>query len=164
MKHEPLFDAIKNAFPPTPIVAAGAFEERGITYCDGPEYMRQMDGKTWEDLDPQFFARRSDGLSFLGTAHLVAVLPQYLLLLLVFEPTSPVPETLLPLLTKPEPTGPRAHLFDWSKARFDSLTRTLSDLQKATVAAALRRFTALYPNYGDEAQPALDRYWSAFES
>jgi len=163
MKHEPLLDEIKEAFPPTPIVAAGAFEQRGIAYCDGMDYMRQMDGKTWEDLDPQFFARRSDGLSFLGTSHLVEVLPQYLLLLLVFKPTSPVPETLLPLLTKPEPTGPRAHLFDWSMKRFEELTGALSDRQRTVVAAVLRKFIALYPNYADEAQPALDRYWHAFE-
>jgi hypothetical protein len=44
-------DTIKTAFPPEPITAAGAFDQRGVTYPDAADYMRQMDGKTWEELD-----------------------------------------------------------------------------------------------------------------
>jgi hypothetical protein len=42
-----------------------------------------------------------DALSFLSTAQLIAVLPAYLDLLIALGPRSPVPETLLPLLTRP---------------------------------------------------------------
>jgi hypothetical protein len=83
-------DELRAAFPPEAMVAAGAFEQRGGTYLDGAEYARHMDGKTWEQVDQQYFARRSDALSFLGTHHLIAVLPAYLNLLFVLGPRSPV--------------------------------------------------------------------------
>jgi len=59
---------------PSTIRAEGAFEQRGIAYCDADDYMLEMEGKTWEQMDPQFFARRSDGLSFLSDTHIVEVL------------------------------------------------------------------------------------------
>lgn len=158
MKHEKsaFLDELQAAFPPEAIVAAGAFEQRGGTYPDGDEYARHMDGRTWEQLDQQYFARRSDALSFLGTRHLIAVLPTYLNLLFILGPRSPVPETLLPLLTKPEATKPKLG------KRFDELTDGLSAPQRTVVATALARFVAEYPAYGPPAEVALDRHWNTF--
>ncbi|MEO8702562.1 MAG: hypothetical protein ABI867_21130, partial [Kofleriaceae bacterium] len=130
-------------------------------YPDGTEYMRQLNNKTWKELDSQFFARRSDALSFLGSAHLLSVLPHYLMSLLALEPTSPVPEALLPILTKPEATGPRAHLFEWANSRFEELIQKLSDQQSSTVRTVLEMFVALHPNYAGEAHAALVSYWGA---
>jgi hypothetical protein len=104
-------------FPPLSFIAAAkTFEERGGTYPDGEAYSRLLDGKTWEQLEPQYFARRSDSLSFMGSRHLIAVLPAYLNLLFVLGPRSPVPETLLPILARPEDADPNL------KKRFDELT------------------------------------------
>jgi hypothetical protein len=150
------FDELRAAFPNEKIVATGAFEQWGATYPDGVEYARHLDNKTWDQLDEQYFARRSDGLSFLGTHHLVAVLPAYLKLLFVLGPMSPVPETLLPMLVKPDDTASKLG------KRFDEMTRALSLRQRAIVAAALARFLAEYPAYGAPAQLGLDRYWNAF--
>src|SRR5256885_5503333 len=47
------------------------------SYSDVTPYMKQIDGKTWEELDRSFLLRRYDALGFLGTNHLVAVLPLY---------------------------------------------------------------------------------------
>jgi hypothetical protein len=162
MKHERLLNEIRAAFPAEAIVAAGAFEERGIAYCDGADYMDQMNGKTWEQLDPQYLARRSDALDFLGGSQLIAVLPMYLQLLLVLEPTSPVPETLLPLLTKAESTDEPVTLFEWQTRRFEQLTRGLSDHQRRLVAMTLLRFIELYPTAAAPARRALERYWHTF--
>lgn len=161
MKHNPLLTDLRRAFPPTPIDAGGAFDQRGRLYCDVPDYTTEMDGKTWEQLDPQFFARRSDGLDFLGDVHLAAVLPFYLHLLIVFKPTSPVPETLLPLLTRPEPTD-NPKLFDWRRRRFEGLTGILDESQKRMVARVLAQFVADAPNEALPARLAIDRYWSVF--
>jgi hypothetical protein len=162
VKANPLYDQLRSAFPPTPIVATDAFKQRGMFYCDAAEYRAQMDGKTWEELDPQFFSRRSDGLDFLGTTQLVQVLPLYLHLMLVFKPTSPVPETLLPALTKPEPGDWPAHIFEDAVKRFDELVAVLSEAQKRVITATLRQFTISAPGEAPRAQPALDRYWNQF--
>jgi hypothetical protein len=162
VKQNVLLDELRAAFPPVPLVAAGAFEQRGRFYCDAAEYRRQMDGKTWEQLEPQFFARRSDGLSFLGTPYIVAVLPLYLHLLLALKPTSPGPETLLPQLTRPAPTDPPARLFEELAMRFDELTQALTDHQRRVVVATLRQFIAAAPGEAAPAQRALDRYWHVF--
>ena len=146
---------LREAFPAEKLAAAGAFEQRGATYPDGAEYAQHIDGKTWDQLD-EHVARRSDALSFLGTRHLIAVLPAYLNLLFVLGPMSPVPETLLPLLAKPDDTASK------HGKRFDELTSALSSRQQAVVAAALARFVAEYPAYGAPAQVALDSYWNEF--
>ncbi len=164
MKHNPLLDELRRVFPPQPISATGAFDQRGRFYCDAEEYAREMNGRTWEQLDPQFFARRSDGLDFLSDAHLAAVLPLYLHLLAVFKPTSPVPETLLPLLTRPEPTDEPAKLFDWQKRRFEGLTNLLNEQQKRMVWRSLKQFVTDAPNEAVHAEPAITRYWGQFES
>lgn len=124
--------------------------------------MRQLEGKTWEQLDPTFFARRSDGLSFLGDPYLVEVLPLYLHLLLVFKPSSPVPESLLPVLTRPEPTDKPARLYGWRKRRFEGVSALLSDAQKRVVARALQQFVRDAPYEAAPAELALERYWGAF--
>ena len=162
MKQNILLDDLRAAFPPMPIAVADAFQQRGRTYCDVDEYIRQMDGKTWEQLDPQFFARRSDGLSFLGTPYIVGVLPLYLHLMLVFKPTSPVPETLLPQLTKPLTGDRHPHMFAERTKRFDELTQALTPRQSAVVAVTLREFIDAAPGEADRARPALDRYWHQF--
>lgn len=162
MKEDPLLEELRMAFPREPIAAAGAFDQRGRFYCDGVDYLREMDGKTWEQLEPPFFARRSDGLDFLSDTHLAAVLPLYLHLLLAFQPTSPVPETLIPLLTRPEPGDEPTELFDWQKRRFEGLTALLTDAQKRVVARALQQFIEDAPNEAKPAELALDRYWRAF--
>lgn len=162
MKANPLYEQLRVAFPPTPIAAAAAFAQRGMFYCDATEYRARMDGKTWEQLDVEFFARRSDGLDFLGTPYLVMVLPLYLHLMLVFRPTSPVPETLLPALTKPEPGDWPPHLHDDAANRFAELTSSLSEAQKRVIAATLQEFCRSAPGEAPRARPALDRYWYQF--
>lgn len=149
-------DELRAAFAPTPIVAAGAFDQRGGTYPDAEEYSRQIDGKTWEQLDQSYISRRSDALSFLGTDHLLAVLPAYLDLLFILGPRSPIPETLLPLLRKPEGESSKA------AKRFHEISEQLSSSQLAMVAAALKRFATDYAAYAEPAQDALDRYWKTF--
>jgi hypothetical protein len=149
-------DKLRAAFPPQAIDAAETFEERGGTYPDGEAYSRLLDGKTWEQLEPQYFSRRSDALSFMGYRHLIAVLPAYLNLLFVLGPRSPVPETLLPILTRPEGADPKL------EKRFDELANGLSETQRRVVAVALTRFIKEYTAYGAPAQVALDRYWNKF--
>ncbi len=136
MKHE-LLHELRAAFPPEPIIGAGAFQQRGRLYCDTHEYRRELDGKTWEQLDPRFFAR-------------------------TFKPTSPVPESLLPLLTRPHPTDEPTSLFEWRNERFVGMVTSLSDTQSKAVAATLLEFVASTPNEAEPAQRALDRYWRAF--
>jgi hypothetical protein len=146
------------------VIEVVSFEQRSSLYPDAAAYREQMEGKTWEQLDPVFFARRSDALSFLGTQHLVAVLPTYLHLLIVLAPTSPVAETLLPQLTKPSPTDHAGHLFDELGRRFDELARMLSPQQSAVVAMTLRQFIEAAPGEAERARPALERYWHTFAS
>jgi len=151
-------EELGRAFPATTIDAAGAFDERGGTYPDADEYESQIAGKTWLQLDQEYIARRSDALSFLSTDQLIAVLPAYLDLLLALGPLSPVPETLLPLLTRPSS--------DQSSAgkRFGDLSRRLTEPQRHAVTAALRRFAADHPRYAEPAQRALESFWNTIES
>ncbi len=167
MKHNPLFDDLCAAFPPHPIAATRAFEQRGIGYCDADEYRARMEGRCWDDLDPQYVASRSDGLCFLGDEQYRAVLPLYLHLLIVFKPTSPVVELLIPGLTLPELTDRTSHpdpvaMFEWRRERFEALVLGLSEAQKRILAATLLYFIELYPPYHEPASVALDRYWRRF--
>jgi hypothetical protein len=173
VRHNPLLDELRASFPPVSIDASGVFTYS--CYADAVEYRARMHGKTWEQLDPQFFARRSDALSFMNGPHLAIVLPLYLHLLSAFPPSSPVPETLLPKLSQPEAaeqTGTRvlspAEIFKLRRRIFDDLTRTLSERQHRVVAASLRRFVAATPPEHaadwllEQAQRALDRYWGRY--
>src|SRR5260221_13985411 len=71
-------EQVRAAFPTRPIQAEGAFTQWGASYPDARAYMEQLEGKTWAQLDRGYIVRRSDALGFLGTRHLVAVLPVYL--------------------------------------------------------------------------------------
>jgi hypothetical protein len=160
MKRNPLLDELREAFPPVPIVT-GDYSKRGSCYSE--EYRRRLDGATWDQLDPQFFARRVDSLSFLGMPYIIEVLPCYLHLLIVFKPTSPVPETLIPLLTKPDRTDRDVFkLFDTLTRRFGELTRALTEGQSRIVGLTLQEFVKTAPWEGGPAQLALDRYWHDF--
>lgn len=145
---------VRAAFPPLQIDGTEAFRERGRTYADASEYSRQLDGKTWEQLDARYLAQQSDALSFLGDRHWLAVLPAYLNLLFVLGPMSLVPGTLILELTKPE-AGAAAR-------EFEALVDGLTEIQRSAVATALRRFVTEYPHDGERAQIALDRYWSSY--
>jgi hypothetical protein len=162
VKSNPLLEQLRAAFPPVPISASSAFQERGRFYCDAVEYRAQMNGKTWEQLDPQFFARRTDGLSFLGTSYIIEVLPLYLHLMIVFKPTSPVPETLLPMLTKPLPQDWPPHLLDIVTRHFDELVAALSVEQNRVIAATLQRFIEQATPYARAAAQRAFEYWSQF--
>jgi hypothetical protein len=158
VRSNPLFDDLRAAFPPKPIVIG-----EGL-YCDAADYREHMDGRTWEQLDPLFFARRADGLSFLSASFLIQVLPLYLHLMIVFKPTSPVPETLLPMLTKPEKGHYWSdHLLDHVTRRYEALVASLSSAQKRVVAATLQLFVEEATPYAKAAaQRALDLYWHRF--
>jgi hypothetical protein len=173
VKHNPLLNELRGAFPPVLIDATDVFTYS--CYADAVEYRAQMHGKTWEQMDPQYSARRSDALSFMSGPHIAIVLPQYLHLMMVFNPSSPVPATLLPKLTKPEPADHLAtealspsELFRLRRRVFDELTQVLSERQHTVVAATLCRFreVATAANAEDwllaQTQRALDRYWGPY--
>lgn len=145
------------AFPAAPIDAAGAFDERGGTYPDAEEYEAQIAGKTWLQLDYEYIARRTDALSFLSTDQLIAVLPAYLDLLLVLGPRSPVPETLLPLLTRPGSEQSAAG------KRFGDLSHRLTEPQQRMVTEAVRKFATEHPRYAEPAHRALESFWNAID-
>jgi hypothetical protein len=75
----------------------------GATYLDAAPYAQHLEGKTWEQLDRSYIITRADALGFLRTRELVAVLPVYLRALLEDGAWSPCADTLVLLLTKPEP-------------------------------------------------------------
>lgn len=162
MSSESMIEILRVAFPPHPIAAASAFDERGQLYTDVRAYTAALDGKTWEQFDPSYAARRSDALSFLGGDTLRAVLPRYLDLLLTLPPTSPVVETLLPILTRPDPADRSAVPLAWKQERFAWLDQGLSTAQKRAVAVVLQRFCELHPYEAERTQRALDRYWRMF--
>jgi hypothetical protein len=70
--------------------------------------MERIDGKTWQELDRAYIAVRSDALGFLGTRHVVAVLPAYLSSLIEEGVWSPAADTLMLLLAKPGQRKDRA--------------------------------------------------------
>jgi hypothetical protein len=146
---------VRAAFPAVPIAAATFFDQRGTTYPDADPYLAQLDGRTWDEMDPVFAAKRVDALSFLDDAGLVAVLPLYLRLLLETAGSDRfvVDYTLLPLLTKPAKVESR------EGRRFATLIAALTPAQHAAVRAVLEQFTAELPNEGGPAITALDSYW-----
>jgi len=159
-KHEPVVDQLRAAFPPTAIDSKDAFLSWGMTYLDGDEYAKQLNGKRWDEIDRAYLARRSDALGFLGTSHLVAILPAYLREMIEADPFSTVPGMLTLTLTKP---GPKIDS-GLGKKRFNELVEALSDSQRAAVAAALQTYAAerAETGSGSAAQLALDMYWHQF--
>lgn len=155
-----IIEQLRSAFPATKIDSGGSFATRGATYLDGTDYAKQLDGKSWNELDRSYLDRRSDALGFLSTTHLVAVLPAYLAELVEGGPFSQVPDMLLLILTAPDSTK----LGGVGSARFGQLTRALSESQRAAVAATLYHFVQEHPTtaHANAAQIALDRYWLGF--
>jgi hypothetical protein len=155
-----LLDQLRAAFPATPIQSRGAFLDWGATYLDAEPYMNQIDGKTWEELDRTYLVMRSDALGFLGTRHLVAVLPVYLRSLLEEGVWSPAADTLMLLLTKPGPEK-KAGI---KLPRFEALAGALAPAQGAAIAAVLRAFAATDPggSLGEAAHAALERHWQTY--
>lgn len=143
------------AFPAKPIVAAGAFSTWGATYLDAEPFAKQLDGRTWSQLDRAYLVKRWDALVFLSTRQLVAVLPAYLLAMLE-QPYTNLPEMLVSVLTKPT----KVHK-GLGKRRFNALVQALDDRQRAAVADALQQYARAHQ--GDSsALVALDSFWDAY--
>jgi hypothetical protein len=159
-EHDALREQIHTAFPKEPIKSGGAFEQWGTTYTDAALYMKQIDGKSWDQLDREYIVRRSDALGFIGTDHLIAVLPVYLLALVEQGIWSPAAGMLTLILTKPLPrkdTGLGA-------ARFNALVEALTTAQHIAVACTLRAFADEDPDgsLGQAARAALANYWNTY--
>ena len=86
-----IIEQLRSAFPANEIDSRDAFAPWRATYLDGADYAKQLDGKSWNELDRSYLDRRSDALGFLSTKHLVAVLPAYLAELVEGGPFSQVP-------------------------------------------------------------------------
>jgi hypothetical protein len=151
-------EQIRAAFPTLPIDAEGAFAQCGASYPDARQYMERLQGKTWDQLDRAYIVRRSDALGFLGTRHLVAVLPAYLCALVEDGVWSLAAGMLTLILAKPI-SGTDSGL---GVTRFDALTEALTGGQRAAVAAALRAFAESDEDgsLGQAARAALDGHWS----
>jgi hypothetical protein len=159
-EHDRIHEQLLTAFPAEPIHAGDAFAQWGMTYPDAATYREQLDGKSWDQLDREYIVRRSDALGFLGTRHLVAVLPVYLRSLVEDGVWSPAADMMMLILTKPLPgedTGLGA-------ARFDELVDALTDAQRSAVASALRAFAGQDPDgsLGQAAYEALEGYWNDY--
>ena len=155
-----LLEQLRTAFPATPIQSAGAFRDWGATYPDGEQYAKQIDGKTWRDMDRAQLLTRSDALGFLGTHHLIAVLPVYLRSLVEEGVWSHAADSLVLLLTKPsadQKTG-------ITLPRFEQLVDALTPAQRVVIAEVLRAFAATdeHGSPGKRAQVALERHWKTY--
>lgn len=149
-------DQLRTAFPPEPIQGDGAFVQWGTTYSDVGLYTRAVDGKTWEQLDPNVLLANTDALGFLGTRHLIAVLPVYLRSVVEQGVMSPAAEMLPIIFARPAP-GPSTGL---GHARFDALVDALTPAQRTAIAAALSGLATDSGSPGRAAQAALDSYWT----
>ena len=158
-EHIEILEQLRAAFPAEPIQAEGAFRDGGI-YPDAEPYMKQIEGKTWEDLDGAYLVMRHDALSFLSTRHIVAVLPVYLRSLVEEGGWSHAAYTLLHLLTRRGPNGKPGN----SRTRFAALVGVLTPAQCAVIAVILRTFATKYEgeSLGLAAQTALDDHWKTY--
>ncbi len=136
MQPEHFLSELWAAFPSTPIHGAGAFTQWGTTYSDAAPFAKHIDGKTWEQLDRAYLLLNSDALAFLGTSHLVAVLPVYLRSFVEEGVWSAAAGMLPIILTRPEP-GTDDGL---GVARFEALVDALTGAQRIVVSSALRVF------------------------
>lgn len=155
-----LLEQLRAAFPLEPIRSAGAFDDWGTTYPDAEPYAEHLEGKTWEELDRAYLTARSDALSFLGTRHLVAVLPVYLRSLVEEGVWSPAADTLMLLLAKPEAnkkTGIKL-------PRFEALIGALTPAQRRVIAAVLNAFATADQggSLGEAARSTLERDWESY--
>lgn len=155
-----LSEQLRAAFPSKVIQSEGAFQGWGATYLDAEPYMKQIEGKTWEELDRSYLIMRSDALGFLGTRHLVAVLPVYLHSLIEEGVWSQGSETLMLLLTKPDPTKKTGI----KPTRFKAFVGALTRAQCVVIAVLLRAFAATDErgSLGKAADVALERYWNTY--
>lgn len=154
-----LVEQLRTAFPVEPIRAAGAFDDWGTTYPDAEPYAQQLEGKTWEEVDRSYMITRSDALGFLGTRHLVAVLPVYLRSLVEQGVWSPSADTLMLLLTKPDATK-KAGI---KLSRFQAMVAALTPAQRTVIAAILSVFAATDEggSLGEAARAAVENTWKA---
>lgn len=160
LDHTEIRDQLRAAFPAKRIQSEGAFRDWGTTYLDAQPYMKQIEGKTWEELNRAYLLIRCDALGFLGTSHLVAVLPVYLRSLVEEGGRSHAAETVLLLLTKPGPekkTGIKL-------PRFEALIGALTPAQCAVIAVVLREFAAMGEggSPGRRAEAALAAHWKTY--
>jgi hypothetical protein len=155
-----LLEHFRAAFPAKPIHSEGAFLDWGATYLDAELYMKQIDGKTWEELDRAYLVMRSDALGFLGTRHLVAVLPVYLRSLIEEGVWARAADTLILLLAKPG-LEKKAGI---KLPRFEALVGALTPAQCAVIAAVLRVFAATDQggSLGETANVAFERHWQNY--
>ena len=121
-----IIEQLRSAFPANEIDSRDAFAPWGATYLDGADYAKQLDGRSWNELDRSYLDRRSDALGFLSTKHLVAVLPAYLAQLVEGGPFSQVPDMLLLILTAPDST------------KRDSWRRAIRKVDRGTFGIATR--------------------------
>ncbi|MGN6107639.1 MAG: DUF6714 family protein [Kofleriaceae bacterium] len=134
---------IRAAFPPTRIDFKGALTG-GL---DEGAYRKHVDGKTWQELDREYVATRSDVLSFLEPKHLVAVLPVYLQSLVEDGTKTPVPDTLLLVLNRS------------TELRFDKIVKALDEAQRTVVVDALELFAASETGQPAEAARQARESW-----
>jgi hypothetical protein len=159
-EHATVLEQLRAAFPAAPIYSAGAFDDWGTTYPDAEPYAQHLEGKTWEQLDRSHMIVRADALGFLGTRQLVAVLPVYLRALLEDGVWSTSADTLVLLLTKPDP-GKKTGI---KLPRFEALVSALTSAQRTAIAAVLRAFAATDEggSLGERAHAALERHWNVY--
>ena len=160
LEHTEILEQLRAAFPARPIQAEDAFRDRGATYLDAQPYMKQIEVKTWEELDRAYLVLRHDALSFLDTRHIVAVLPVYLRSLVEEGARSHATYTVLNLLTR---RGPKEKP-GISRTRFAALVGALTPVQCAVIAVILRAFAAKYEgeSLGFAAQTALEDHWKTY--
>lgn len=158
--HTQLIEQLRTAFPPEPINPDGAFRDWGTTYLDVEPYQEHLDGESWENLDHSYLIQRYDALGFLGTRHLVAVLPVYLRSIIEQGVWSVASGTVIIILTKPGPeqkTGIKL-------PRFQAFVDALTAAQRTVIAEVLRAFAAVDEggSPGMAASTALERYWKTY--
>ena len=153
-EHSEILAQLRAAFPAKPIQAEGAFDDRGAPNIDAESYKKQIDGKTWEDLNGAYLVMCPDALHCLGTRHIVAVLPVYLRSLVEEGAGSPAVYALLHLLTR---RGPKKKPGN-SRTSFAALIGALTPAQSAVIAVILRAFSAKYEGerLGFAAETALE--------
>lgn len=151
---------LRAAFPPKPIRSAGAFDDWGVTYPDAEPYAQHLEGKTWEELDRKYLITRSDALGFLGTRHLIAVLPVYLRSLVEEGVWSSSADMLMLLLTKPD----SEKKIGIKLPRFKALVSALTSEQCTVIAAVLCAFAATDEggSLGEAARAALEHHWKVY--
>lgn len=169
-----LLEQIHAAFPNELIKGKGAFGAMGTTYPDAEPYMRQLEGKTWDQLDREYIFRRNDALAFLDTRHLIAVLPAYLRGVIEEGTRAPTAGMLILILRPPrrEKSGPTKTALPSPKytglsgPRFRALIDALTGEQRAAVACVLCALGTTDPDsflgVAAEARTALEEFWKTY--